>query len=180
MSTQQQAIETWAAALGNGESVSFKFSKGKTFFLLICSVIFVLVGLAMGLGDSLLWAILGWVAVAFFLWGVVVMIRRLFAGRPALTVTPAGVEMTTAKAGLIPWSQILDVHGVKQSSNVFIEFDITDTEADRQSAAGLGVGQSTDDEGNSRKFLWAPNGLAADKPALCLWLDEERQARAQG
>lgn len=178
MSTQQQSIENWAATLNNGNAVSFGFSKGKTVLLLVASVIFVLVGLAMGLGGSLIWAIVGWVAVVFFLWGIVVMIRRLFAGRPALTVTPAGVEMKTAKAGLIPWSQILDIHGAKQNSNVFIEFDITDAEADRQSAAGLGVAQMTDDEGHSRKVLWAPNGLAANKAALCLWLEEERQARA--
>lgn len=177
MATPKKDVDAWAATLAQGQSVPFLFSRGKSIGLIIACVIFILVGLAMAFGGSILWMILGWVAVAFFLLGLIVMVRRLFARTPGLTVSPEGITMKTAKAGLVPWSQILDIHAVKQNSNVFIEIVITDDEADRQAAAGLGVATSTSEDGAEEKVLWAPNGLAVSKPELCYWLDQERKAR---
>lgn len=178
MATPKKDVDAWAATLAQGQSVPFLFSRGKTVGLLIISLIFVLVGLAMGFGGEFFISIIGFIAAAFFLLGVIVMIRRLFARTPALTVSPEGITMKTAKAGVVPWSQIIDVRAVKQSSNVFIELVITDEEADRQSAAGLGVATSTSEDGTEEKVLWAPNGLAVAKPELCHWLGQERAARA--
>ncbi|MGO2942349.1 MAG: STM3941 family protein [Brevibacterium aurantiacum] len=178
MATPKKDIDAWAATLARGESVPFTFSRGKTVGLIIASLIFVLIGLVMAGSDSILWKIIGWVAVVLFLISTIFMIRRLFIRVPALTVSPEGVAMKTAKAGVIPWSEILDIRPVKQNSNVFIEMVITTAEADRQAAAGLGVAKRTLDDGSLQTVLWAPNGLAARKPELCYWLDQEREARA--
>lgn len=178
MATPKKDVDAWAATLAQGQSVPFLFSRGKTVGLIIVCLIFVLIGLGMGVSGSILWMIAGWIAVVFFLLGLIVMVRRLFARRPALTVSPEGVTMKTAKAGVVPWSQLIAVRPVKQNSNVFIELVITDQEADRQAAAGLGVATSTAEDGTEEKVLWAPNGLAVGKPELCYWLDQEREARA--
>lgn len=177
MATPKKDIEAWAATLAQGNSVPFLFSRGKTVMLIIACLIFIAIGLVMAGGDSLLWTIIGWVAVVFFLLGLIVQVRRLFVRTPALTVSPDGVAMKTAKAGVVPWPEIVDVRAVKQNSTVFIELVITTAEADRQAAAGLGVGKSTSADGTSEKVLWAPNGLAVAKPELCYWLDQERSAR---
>lgn len=178
MATPKKDVDAWVATLAQGQSVPFLFSRGKTVGLLIACVIFVLVGLVMAGSESILWMIVGWVAVVFFLLGLIVMVRRLFVRTPALTVSPDGITMKTAKAGVIPWSQITDIHAVKQNSNIFIEMVITTQEADRQAAAGLGVATRTLDDGTDEKVLWAPNGLAVAKPELCYWLEQEHKARA--
>ena len=178
MATPKKDVDAWAATLAQGQPVPFQFSRAKTVGLIIACVIFVLIGIAMALGGSILWMIIGCVAVVFFLLGLVVQVRRLFTRTPALTVSPEGIAMKTAKAGVVPWSQIVDVRAVKQNSNVFIELVITTEEADRQAAAGLGVSESVMDDGTSEKILWAPNGLAVAKPELCSWLELERAARA--
>lgn len=178
MATPKKDVDAWAATLAQGQSVPFLFSRGKTVGLIIVCLIFVLIGLGMGVSGSILWMIAGWIAVVFFLLGLIVMVRRLFARRPALMVSPEGVAMKTAKAGVVPWSQLIAVRPVKQNSNVFIELVITDQEADRQAAAGLGVATSKSEDGTEEQVLWAPNGLAARKPELCYWLDQEREARA--
>lgn len=121
MVTPKKDIDAWAATLTRGESVPFTFSRGKTIGLIIVCLIFVLIGLGMAFSGSILWMILGWIAVVFFLLGLIVMVRRLFTPRPALTVSPDGITMKTAKAGVVPWPQILDIRPVKQNSNVFIE-----------------------------------------------------------
>lgn len=177
MATPKKDIDAWAATLALGQSVPFLFSRGKTIGLIIACVIFLLIGLAMAFSGSIMWMIIGWIAVVFFLLGLIVMVRRLFARTPALTVSPEGITMKTAKAGLVPWSQLVDVRAVKQNSNVFIELVITEQEAERQAAAGLGVATSTSEDGAEEKVLWAPNGLAVSKPELCYWLDQERKAR---
>ena len=178
MATPKKDIDAWAAALEQGKPVPFAFSRGKTVMMIITCLVFVFIGLAMAGRGSILWAIAGWVAVAFFLLGLIVQVRRLFVPTPALKVSPEGVTMKTAKAGVVPWSKIIDIRPVKQNSNVFIEMVITDDEAERQAAAGLGVAESVMEDGTSEKVLWAPNGLAVRKPELCYWLDQERSARA--
>lgn len=177
MATPKKDVDAWAATLAQGQPVPFLFSRGKTVGLLIACVIFILAGLVMAGSESILFMIIGWVAVVFFLLGIVVMVRRLFARTPALTVSPEGIAMKTAKAGVVPWSQLVDVRAVKQNSNVFIELVITDEEADRQAAAGLGVATSTSEDGTEEKVVWAPNGLAVAKPELCYWLEQEHKAR---
>lgn len=177
MTTPKNDVDAWAAALGQGLTVPFTFSRGKTVFMIVVSLIFVLIGLAMAGGDSILWKVIGWLAVVLFAMSVVVQIRRLFRREPAIEVSPEGVTMTTAKAGTIPWSHILDVRGIKQSSNVFIELVVTTEEADRQAASGLTVGERELEDGTSQKVLWAPNGVAVSKPALCAWLHQESMAR---
>lgn len=178
MATPKNDVEAWAASLAQGQSVPFLFSRGKTVGLIIASLFFVFVGLLMAGGDSMVWTVVGWVAVVFFLLGCIVQVRRLFSRVPALTVSPEGIAMKTAKAGIVPWSQIIEIHPVKQNSNVFIELVITTEEAERQEAAGLGVGERTAEDGSSVNVLWAPNGLAVHKPELCFWLDQEHEARA--
>ncbi|WP_350269459.1 STM3941 family protein [Brevibacterium sp. CBA3109] len=178
MATPKKDVDAWAATLAQGQSVPFLFSRGKTVGLIIVSLIFVFIGLLMGLGGSLLWMIIGWVAVVFFLLGCVVLVRRLFTRVPGLTVSPEGIAMKTAKAGVVPWSEILDIHPVKQNSNVFIEMVITTDEAERQAAAGLGVAELPTEDGNSKLVLWAPNGFAVGKPELCYWLEQEHSTRA--
>lgn len=178
MATPKRDVDAWAATLHQGKSVPFLFSRGKTVLLIIACVIFILIGLVMAGGDSILWMIVGWVAVVFFLLGLVVQVRRLFVRTPALKVSPEGIAMKTAKAGVVPWSEIREVSATKQNSNVFIVLTITDAEAERQAAAGLGVGVHTADDGTETKVLWAPNGLAVRKPELCYWLEQEHAARA--
>lgn len=53
--------------------------------LIIASLIFVFVGFLMAVTGSFLWVVVGW------------------------AVSPEGVAMKTAKAGVVPWSEILDV-----------------------------------------------------------------------
>lgn len=178
MATPKNDVDASAATLARGQSVPFLFSRGKTVGLIIVCLIFVFIGRLMGLGGSMLWMIIGWIAVVFFLLGCVVQVRRLFTHVPGLTVSPEGIAMKTAKAGVVPWSEILDIHPVKQNSNVFIEMVITTDEADRQEAAGLGVEKFATEDGDLQLVPWAPNGLAVRKPELCYWLEQEREARA--
>lgn len=178
MATPKNDVEAWASTLARGQSVPFLFSRGKTVGLIIASLIFVFVGLLMAGSDSLVWTIVGWVAVVFFLLGCVVQVRRLFTRVPGLTVSPEGIAMKTAKAGVVPWSEILEIHPVKQASNVYIQMVITAEEADRQAAAGLGVGKFSTEDGDPILVLWAPNGLAVRKPELCFWLAQELEERA--
>ncbi|HCG55568.1 MULTISPECIES: STM3941 family protein [Brevibacterium] len=178
MATPKNDVDAWAATLARGQSVPFLFSRGKTVGLIIVCLVFVFIGLLMAGSDSLAWTIIGWVAVVFFLLGCVVQVRRLFTRVPGLTVSPEGIAMKTAKAGVVPWSEILEIHPVKQASNVYIQMVITTEEADRQAAAGLGVGKLATEDGDLKLVLWAPNGLAVRKPELCFWLEQEREARA--
>lgn len=177
MSTPKNDVEAWTATLEQGQPVSFAFSRGKTVGMIVACVVFILVGLLMAGSDSILWKIIGWIAVVLFLLGIIVQVRRLFVRAAALSVSPDGITMTTAKGGTVPWAQILDIHAVKQSSNVFIEIEITKAEADRQAAGGLGVAEMADEDGASHYVLWGPNGLAVNKPALCHFLEQEHAAR---
>ena len=130
-------VQAWTADLAGGSQVTIRNSRLKAAFfallmlvLLVCVLAFALVS-----GSGLLGKLAGWLGVIVCLYGIVVFVRRLLSPAPAVVVSSEGIALKTAKAGVVPWSQILDVHPITMNSNVFIEVVITEQEADRQAAA---------------------------------------------
>ncbi|WP_193106485.1 STM3941 family protein [Brachybacterium sp. FME24] len=177
MSTPKNDVDAWATTLEHGHSVPFTLSRGKTALTILLCLLFVLIALAFALlGDTLV-QIVGWIAALLFLGLAVFHIRRLFVRTPAVTVSPEGITMTSAGAGLIPWSQILEVDAMKQDSVVQIVLAVTEQEAERQAPASIVTGERELEDGSTQKVLLLPVGIAASKPALTSWLDQEHRAR---
>ncbi|MDN5822069.1 MAG: hypothetical protein L0H74_00050 [Brachybacterium sp.] len=178
MNTPKNDVDAWAEALRHGWTVPFRFSRGKTVLFIFLFVVFALIGLLMIAAGGILTALVGVLAVLLFLGGAIAMVRRLFRRTAALEISTEGIAMSTAKAGTVPWTEIIDVHAVKQNSNVFIEIVVSEQEAERQAAAGHTVAEQELEDGTRQHVLWAPNGLAVSKPALCSWLEQELTARS--
>lgn len=184
MSTPTKNVAAWASTLAQGEPVTFRFSRIRGALLAILCFFLVLLGLALGLsGDSgykraVLIAVVGWVMVLGCLALMVLHLRRAISPAVGLTVAPSGITMTTARAGEIPWSEILQVEAITQDSNRQIELSVTNAEAERQFDAGLvTIFDREKEDGRMQKALWLPAGLSVSKPALTSWLDEELTAR---
>ncbi|ASK66823.1 hypothetical protein CFK39_14530 [Brachybacterium avium] len=177
MNTPKNDVDAWAEALRQGRTVPFRFSRGKTVLFIFLCLFFALIGLLMIGADGFFIPIVGVLAVFLFLGGAIVLVRRLFRRAAVLEVSTEGIAMSTAKAGTVPWTEIIDVHPVKMNSNVFIEIVVSEQEAERQAAAGHTVAEQELEDGTRQQVLWAPNGLAVSKPALCSWLEQELTAR---
>lgn len=178
MSTPTKNVDAWASTLAQGEPVTFRFSRARGALLALLCVLFLLIGLALGLAAGGLIMLLGWLMVIGSLILMVVHLRRAISPAIGLTVTPSGLTMTTARAGEIPWTEVLQVETITQDSNRQIELGVTPAEAERQFDAGLvTIFDRETEDGRLQKALWLPAGLAASKPALTSWIDEELTAR---
>ncbi|GAA1301951.1 MAG: STM3941 family protein [Brachybacterium tyrofermentans] len=180
MSTPTKNVAAWTSTLAQGEPVTFRFSRVRGALLALLCVFLILVGLVLGLAASGVLMLLGWLVVLGCLVLMVVHLRRAISPAVGLTVAPTGLTMTTARAGEIPWSEILQVETITQDSNRQIELGVTNAEAQRQYDAGLvTVFDREKTDGRMQKALWLPAGLAASKPALTSWIDEELTARSR-
>lgn len=186
MSTPTKNVDAWASTLAQGEPVTFRHSRIRGALLAFLCVFLVLLGIVLGLsGDSgykraALVAVVGWAMVIGSLILMVVHLRRAINPAVGLTVAPSGITMATARAGEIPWSEILQVETITQDSNRQIELGVTHAEAERQYGAGMvTVFDREKEDGRMQKALWLPAGLAVSKPALTAWLDEELTARSR-
>lgn len=178
MSTPTKNVAAWTSTLAQGEPVTFRFSRVRGALLALLCVFLILVGLVLGLAASGVLMLLGWLVVLGCLVLMIVHLRRAISPAIGLTVAPTGLTMTTARAGEIPWSEIHDVETITQDSNRQIELGVTNSEAQRQFDAGLvTVFDREKADGRMQKALWLPAGLAASKPALTSWIDEELTAR---
>ena len=179
MSAKNSAAVRWAATLDHGRTVGLRNSRRSAAGLLLICLLFAVSGLWMAFDDDGIFiAIIGWIAVIFFGFGLIVFVGRLFSFKPSVTVSTVGISSpTTARAGTVPWASILEVRTVRQNSNTFIEIAITEDEAMHQSAAGLGVATAVNEDGSEQPVLWLPNGLKANSEELVAWLDTERKTR---
>lgn len=133
-------------------------------------------GLLMTLSDGILMTVLGWLLVALTLVILVGVVRVSLTRPSVLEVSPEGLTMNSAKAGMIPWSAMLDVRSAEESENGFIEIAVSDAEADRQADALSRVTRREREDGSTARVLWVSSAVRASEPALGAWLAREVEA----
>lgn len=121
--------------------------------------------------------VLGWLLVALTLMLLVNVFRVSSKSPPLLAVSPEGLAMHSAKAGMIPWSAILDVCSAEKSESRSIEISVSDAEADRQADALSRVTRHEREDGSTARVLWVPSAVRASELALGAWLAREVEAR---
>ncbi|CAM2793038.1 membrane protein [Streptococcus acidominimus] len=94
------------------------------------SLIFVILGLILLLTADILPILVGLFAIAFFGWGFIIFVKRIFNNQPLLMVDQHGItDHSSALAlGFVPWQDIENIQLRHMLNQTFISVSVKDQE----------------------------------------------------